>query len=40
MRDRALFDRPIDSKLSDCDLVKIKIETRVTAKRFEHEQWS
>lgn len=31
MRDRALFDLAIDSKLRGCDLVKIKIGTLVTA---------
>ena len=30
MRDRALFDLAIDSKLRGCDLVKIKIGTLVT----------
>ena len=30
MRDRALFDLTIDSKLRGCDLVKIKIGTVVT----------
>lgn len=30
MRDRALFDLAIDSKLLGCDLVKIKIGTLVT----------
>ncbi|KXO74563.1 tyrosine-type recombinase/integrase [Brucella anthropi] len=30
MRDRALFDLAIDSKLRGCDLVKLKIETLVT----------
>jgi site-specific recombinase XerC len=30
VRDRALFDLAIDSKLSGCDLVKIKIGTLVT----------
>ena len=30
MRDRALFDLVIDSKLRGCDLVKIKIGTLVT----------
>jgi hypothetical protein len=30
MRDRALFDLAIDSKLRDCDLVKLKIGTLVT----------
>ncbi|APO68707.1 integrase family protein [Rhizobium gallicum] len=30
MRDRALFDLAIDSKLRGCDLVKIKIRTLVT----------
>ena len=29
MRDRALFDLAIDSKLRGCDLVKIKIGTLV-----------
>ena len=32
MRDRALFDLAIDSKLRGCDLVKIKIETLVTGR--------
>ncbi len=32
MRDRALFDLAIDSKLSGCDLVKIKIGTLVTGR--------
>ena len=31
MRDRALFDLPIDSKLHGCDLVKLKIGTLVTS---------
>lgn len=45
MRDRALFDLAIDSKLSGCDLVKIKIKikikigTLVTGGISEHEQW-
>lgn len=39
MRDRALFDLAIDSKLSGCDLVKIKIGTLVTGGISEHEQW-
>jgi hypothetical protein len=30
LRDRALFDLAIDSKLRGCDLVKIKIGTLVT----------
>lgn len=30
MRDRAMFDLAIDSKLRGCDLVKIKIGTLVT----------
>lgn len=30
MRDRALFDLAIDSKLRGCDLVKLKIGTLVT----------
>lgn len=30
MRDRALFDLAIDSKLRGCDLVKIRIGTLVT----------
>ncbi len=29
MRDRALFDLAIDSKLSGCDLVKIKIKIKI-----------
>lgn len=29
MRDKALFDLAIDSKIRSCDLVKIKIETLV-----------
>ena len=32
MRDRALFDLAIDSKLRGCDLVKMKIGTLVTGK--------
>ena len=40
MRDRALFDLAIDSKLRGCDLVKIKIGTLVTGRRSELEQWS
>lgn len=31
-RDRALFDLAIDIKLRGCDLVKIKIGTRVTGR--------
>lgn len=31
MRDRALFDLAIDSKLRGCDLVKLKIGTLVTS---------
>jgi hypothetical protein len=30
LRDRALFDLAIDSKLRGCDLVKVKIGTLVT----------
>lgn len=40
MRDRALFDLAIDSKLRGCDLVKMKIGTLVTATKFELVQWS
>ncbi len=32
MRDRALFDLAIDSKLRGCDLVKLKIGTLVTGR--------
>lgn len=34
LRDRALFDLAIDSKLRGCDLVKMKIGTLVTGKTF------
>lgn len=33
MRDRALFDLAIDSKLRGCDLVKIKIGTLVSGQQ-------
>jgi hypothetical protein len=33
LRDRALFDLAIDSKLRGCDLVKIKIGSREAAVR-------
>lgn len=36
MRDWALFDLAIDSKVRGCDLVKIKIGTLVTGQRSEH----
>jgi hypothetical protein len=35
MRDRALFDLAIDSKLRGCDLVKIKIGTLVVGLKYE-----
>jgi len=34
LRDRALFDFAIDSKLRGCDVVKIKIGDLVTGERF------
>lgn len=40
MKDRALFDLAIDTKLRGCDLVKIKIGTLVTARKFELVPWS
>lgn len=40
MRNRALFDLAIDSKLRGCDLVKMKIGSRVTGTAFEPEPWS
>ncbi len=40
MRDRALFDLAIDSKLRGCDLVEIKIGTLVRAQPFVPGQWS
>lgn len=36
MRDRALFDLAIDSKLSGCDLVKMKIGSLVSAPAIRH----
>lgn len=36
MRDRALFDLAIDSKLRGCDLVKIKIGTLVIGSEIHH----
>ena len=33
LRDRALFDLAIDSKLRGCDLVKVKIEEIVSGAR-------
>lgn len=39
MRDRALFDLAIDSKLRGCNLVKIKIGTIVSAMKFEPALW-
>lgn len=39
MRDRALFDLAIDSKLRGCNLVKIKIGTIVSAMKFEPAPW-
>ncbi len=40
MRDRALFDLAIDSKLRGCDLVKIKIGTLITGGKFVLVPWS
>ena len=39
LRDRALFDLAIDSKLRGCDLVKIKIGT-FSGRKFELARWS
>ena len=39
MRDRALFDLAIDSKLRGCDVVKIKIGTLVLDRPFDPDQW-
>lgn len=38
LRDRALFDLAIDSKLRGCDLVQMKIGDIVSGGRFEHGQ--
>jgi len=38
LRDRALFDLAIDSKLRDCDLVQMKIGDIVSGGRSEHAQ--
>lgn len=40
MRDRALFDLSIDSKLRGCDLVKIKIGPWSAARKFGNALWS
>src|SRR6185437_10366497 len=40
LRDRALFDLAIDSKLRGCDVVKIKISELVSAVMFAHERSS
>ncbi|MGO7585944.1 hypothetical protein ACC689_29080 [Rhizobium ruizarguesonis] len=40
MRDRALFDLAIDSKLRGCDLVEIKIGTLVTGQEIRTVPWS
>lgn len=39
MRDCALFDLAIDSKLRGCDLVKIKIGTLVSVGKYVPAQW-
>ncbi|SMP81123.1 hypothetical protein SAMN06296065_11630 [Novosphingobium panipatense] len=36
IRDRALFDLAIDSKLRGCDLVKIRISDIVCDRKFDH----
>ena len=40
VRDRALFDLAIDSKLRGCDLVKIKIGDLVAGGRVRNRAWS
>ncbi|MDH7793399.1 hypothetical protein QBD00_004328 [Ochrobactrum sp. AN78] len=40
MRDRALFDLAIDTKLRGCDLVKIRLEPWSAAKKFGNALWS
>ena len=39
MRDRALFDLALDSKLRGCDLAKIKIGTLVVGQAIRSDQW-
>ena len=39
MRDRALFDLTLDSKLRGCDLVNIKIGTLVVGQAIRSDQW-
>ncbi len=40
LRDRALFDLAIDSKLRGCDMVKIKIADLVSGAEIRRARWS
>ena len=40
LRNRAMFDLAIDSKLRECDVVKVRLVTLSAAPKFAHARWS